>query len=66
MAADSPTADISAELPRLVTHLATQLSSQQTPSPDLLDGAAGAALALHAIGTGTASAPSWDSFLALA
>jgi lantibiotic biosynthesis protein len=66
MAADSPTADIGAELPRLAAHLATQLSSQQTPSPDLLDGAAGAALALHAIGTGTAPAPSWDSFLALA
>ena len=65
MAADARTPGISAELPRLAARLAAQLS-QPAPSPELLDGAAGTALALHSAGTGTAPAPHWDAFLALA
>jgi len=67
MAADARTPEISAELPRLAARLTAQLHKQEcAPSPELLDGAAGAALALHSTGTGTAPAPYWDAFLALA
>jgi hypothetical protein len=67
MAADARTPEISAELPRLAARLIAQLgASQSALSPELLDGTAGAALALHSIGTGSAPAPYWDAFLALA
>jgi lantibiotic biosynthesis protein len=65
MAADARTPQITAELPRLTACLTAQLT-RPAPTPELLDGTAGAALALHAIGTGTAPAPHWDAFLALA
>jgi lantibiotic biosynthesis protein len=65
MAADARTPEISAELPALAARLAAQLSQPAT-SPGLLDGTAGAALALHSTGTGTAPAPYWDTFLAMA
>jgi hypothetical protein len=67
MAADARTPSIGAELPSLVARLTAQCGdSQRARSPELLDGTAGAALVLHSIGTGTAPAPCWDAFLALA
>jgi hypothetical protein len=67
MAAAARTPSISAELPLLVARLTAQLGdSQPARTPELLDGTAGAALALHSIGTGTAPAPCWDALLALA
>ncbi|KAB8192542.1 lantibiotic modifying enzyme [Nonomuraea phyllanthi] len=65
MAADAHTSQISAELPNLAHRLTEQLS-RSLPGPELLDGAAGAALALHTIGTGIAPASRWDTFLLLA
>lgn len=56
---------IAEELPRLADRLIVALD-QSAPDPELLDGAAGAALALHTVGTGAAPAPHWDAFLALA
>ena len=66
MAADSPTREIEAELPRTAARLAAQLADTADGNPELLDGTAGAALALHTAGTGCAPSPSWDAFLALA
>ena len=66
MAGDATTREIEAELPRLATRLATQLAEREDDNPELLDGAAGAALALHTAGTGNAPEPYWDAFLALA
>jgi lantibiotic biosynthesis protein len=66
MTADAVTSEISAELPRLVGRLIVQLTSPGDGNPELLDGTAGAALALHTIGTANAPSPSWDAFLALA
>lgn len=66
MATDATTRDIEAELPRLAVRLATQLGERDDDNPELLDGTAGAALALHTIGTGSTSEPCWDAFLALA
>ena len=40
--------------------------SREDDNPELLDGTAGAALALHTVGTGNAPEPCWDAFLALA
>jgi lantibiotic modifying enzyme len=65
MATETDNPEISAELPRLTDRLITALS-QSDPNPELLDGQAGAALALHTVGTGRAPAPHWDTFLALA
>ncbi|MEV6987275.1 lanthionine synthetase C family protein [Sphaerisporangium sp. NPDC051017] len=65
MATDSRSPDIGAELPRLTARLAAQLS-HPLPDPELLDGAAGAALALHTVGIGAAPATGWDTFLLLA
>ncbi|MFI1825401.1 lanthionine synthetase C family protein [Streptomyces sp. NPDC020412] len=56
---------IAAELPHVVDRLTAALN-QPDRDPELLDGAAGAALTLHTVGTGTTSAPHWDTFLALA
>lgn len=56
---------ITAELPRLTGRLIVALD-QYDHEPELLDGAAGAALALHTVGTGAAPAARWDAFLALA
>jgi hypothetical protein len=66
MAADAITSEISAELPRLTSHLIAQLASPGDGNPELLDGTAGAALTLHATGTANAPSPGWDAFLALA
>jgi hypothetical protein len=57
--------ELAAELPGLAADLATQLSEAED-GPDLMDGTAGAALALHTIGSATAPAAGWDAFLALA
>lgn len=65
MATETDNPEISAELPRLTDRLITAFS-QSDPNPELLDGQAGAALALHTVGTGRAPAPHWDTFLALA
>nr|WP_181800247.1 lanthionine synthetase C family protein [Streptomyces ipomoeae] len=65
MATETGNAEISAELPRLADRLITALD-QDDHDPELLDGAAGAALALHTFGTDLAPAPHWDTFLALA
>ncbi|MET8012955.1 lanthionine synthetase C family protein [Streptomyces sp. NPDC005271] len=56
---------ITAELPRVTDRLIGALD-RPDHDPELLDGAAGAALALHTVGTGIAPAPHWDAFLALA
>jgi hypothetical protein len=67
MSADARTPGIRRALPRLAAQVADALSTTSQPAgPGLLDGIAGAALALHSIGTGSAPAPYWDSFLALA
>jgi lantibiotic biosynthesis protein len=66
IAADAASPQIEAELPRLAARLATQLAQHEDDNPELLDGTAGAALALHTAGTGSAPAPYWDAFLALA
>jgi hypothetical protein len=67
MTGDARTPELSAELPRLAACLTAGLRKEQRPpSPDLLDGSAGAALALHSLGTSRVQAPSWDGFLALA
>nr|WP_237548135.1 lanthionine synthetase C family protein [Streptomyces sp. SID5473] len=56
---------ITAELPQMIDRLTAALD-QSDRNPELLDGAAGAALVLHTVGTGTVAAPYWDTFLALA
>jgi hypothetical protein len=65
MATETGNTEIAAELPRLANRLIVALD-QDDHDPELLDGAAGAALALHTLGTGSAPAPHWDTFLALA
>lgn len=65
MATETGNTEITAELPRLADRLITSLD-QDDNDPELLDGAAGAALALHTLGTGSTPAPHWDTFLALA
>lgn len=65
MAADTGSAAITAELPHLADRLIVALDRPDHDS-ELLDGAAGAALALHTVGTGSAPAPHWDAFLAMA
>lgn len=65
MAGDARTPQIGAELPHLAARLTTQLNG--VPSdPELLDGAAGAALALHTVGTATAVTSGWDTAFLLA
>ncbi|MER6206360.1 lanthionine synthetase C family protein [Streptomyces sp. NPDC001642] len=65
MATETENTEIAAELPRMADRLITALDLDDH-DPELLDGAAGAALALHTLGTGSAPAPHWDAFLALA
>ena len=66
MAADASSPGIRAGLARVAACLAAQLSEPGDGSPELMDGNAGAALALHTAGTGRAPEPCWDTFLALA
>lgn len=63
MAADAHTPDIANELPKLVTRLLSPL--RPTDDPELLDGDAGVALALHTAGTDAAPLTHWDSCLLL-
>ncbi|WP_055483638.1 lanthionine synthetase C family protein [Sphaerimonospora mesophila] len=65
MAADATTSPLGAELPNVAARLTTQIS-RCMHEPELLDGVAGAALALHTIGTGIAPASGWDTILLLA
>ncbi|NRQ30638.1 lanthionine synthetase C family protein [Nonomuraea sp. NN258] len=64
MAADARTPQLGAELPSLASQLAAEIS-RSAPQAGFLDGVAGAALALHALGTG-AVLSSWDTALLLA
>lgn len=67
MGNDAEGDEISAQVPRIAARLTDQLASLDGDgNPELLDGAAGAALALHTVGTGNAPGLSWDTFLALA
>jgi len=66
MSADARTPVIREALPGLAADVIKELRQSRPAEPDLLDGVAGIALALHATGTGRAAAPCWDSFLALA
>lgn len=65
MAADADSGEIDAEIPRLAARLTEQLSGQSVPGRGLMEGVAGAALALHTIGTGSVRAAGWDAFLLL-
>ncbi|WP_075662584.1 lanthionine synthetase C family protein [Streptomyces acidiscabies] len=65
MAAETRNTEIAAEVPHLTDRLITALD-QDDHDPELLDGTAGAALALHTYGIDSAPAPHWDTFLALA
>jgi lantibiotic biosynthesis protein len=64
MSADARGSLLAAELPRVTTRLITALE-QDMLNLELMDGAAGAALALHTIDTDTAPASGWDAFLLL-
>ncbi|KPC88273.1 lantibiotic modifying enzyme [Streptomyces sp. NRRL F-6602] len=66
MATDSTTGALAAELPRLTDRLTQQITHLKQRDPELLDGTAGSALALHTIGTNTAPRSGWDTFLLLA
>ncbi|MEV7600941.1 lanthionine synthetase C family protein [Kitasatospora sp. NPDC089797] len=65
MATETGNRAIAAELPHLADRLVTALD-QSGHDPELLDGAAGTALALHTFGMGHTPEPHWDTFLALA
>lgn len=65
MSTDAATCEVSDQIPGVAARLTSQLAGLGD-NPELLDGTAGAALALHTAGTGTASEPCWDAFLALA
>lgn len=65
VAADTRNPDLTGALSDLITQLTRQVSGS-TGDPELMDGAAGAALALHTAGTGTTPASCWDAFLLLA
>lgn len=57
-------AQLTAQLSGLTAELTHQLATENHDVPELMDGTAGAALALHTAATG-ASATGWDAFLAL-
>lgn len=57
-------AQLAAELPGLAAELATQLSDGPAAEPELMNGTAGAALALHTAAIGV-PATGWDAFLSL-
>lgn len=65
MAADASTCLLADELTGLGSNLIARLPDPTT-HPELMDGTAGAALALLTLGTGIAPASGWDSFLLLA
>ncbi|WP_030017924.1 lanthionine synthetase C family protein [Streptomyces monomycini] len=66
MATDAATPALAAELPRLTDRLTQQLARLNPRDPELLDGIAGTALALHTLGTNTVPRSNWDAFLLLA
>ncbi|MEU5900314.1 lanthionine synthetase C family protein [Streptomyces venezuelae] len=66
MATDATISALAAELPRLTDRLAQQLTHLKQRDPELLDGLAGSALALHTLGTNTPPESGWDTFLLLA
>lgn len=55
---------LTAQLPGLAAELASQVAADTHGDPELMDGVAGAALALHTAATGS-PATGWDAFLAL-
>jgi hypothetical protein len=57
-------AQLKAQIPDLADQLARQVASQPGATPELMDGSAGAVLALHTALTGS-PATGWDAFLAL-
>lgn len=65
MAADALTPELAERLPRLTSRLLDQMAGPIS-DPELLDGAAGAALVLHTVGIGGCPPPFWDRFLLLA
>ncbi|RBM04527.1 lanthionine synthetase C family protein [Streptomyces sp. PT12] len=66
MAADARTPGMAAGIPRLAARLTGQITQPSAlTDPELLDGAAGAALALHTLGTATAPTTGWDAILLL-
>ncbi|MEV6397331.1 lanthionine synthetase C family protein [Streptomyces sp. NPDC051907] len=66
MATDATTPALTAELPRLTDRLTRQITRLTQRDPELLDGTAGSALALHTLGTDTPPESGWDTFLLLA
>jgi hypothetical protein len=68
MATDSTdphrSAQLTAQLPGLAAELASQLAADAHDNPELMEGTAGAALALHTATIGS-PATGWDAFLAL-
>ncbi|SFD64953.1 lanthionine synthetase C family protein [Streptomyces aidingensis] len=66
MATDARDPALAAELPRLTDRLTRQITHLGQRDPELLDGAAGTALALHALGTNAVPISGWDTFLLLA
>ncbi|WP_435611218.1 lanthionine synthetase C family protein [Streptomyces sp. C10-9-1] len=66
MATDATTSALTAELPRLTGRLTRQITHRTQRDPELLDGIAGSALALHTLGTNTPPESGWDTFLLLA
>ncbi|MEU4656826.1 lanthionine synthetase C family protein [Streptomyces sp. NPDC023723] len=66
MATDAATDDLTAELPCLADRLTRQLTHLKQHDPELLEGIAGSALALHTLGTNAAPESGWDTFLLLA
>lgn len=66
MATDATTGALTIELPRLTDRLVRQITHLKQRDPELLDGTAGSALALHTLGTNTAPESGWDTFLLLA
>lgn len=67
IATDSTDGSVGDQIRHELPHLAARLTNQVRAhgDPELLDGTAGAAVALHTIGTGRAPDPGWDAFLAL-
>jgi lantibiotic biosynthesis protein len=66
ISADAGTGAFQSFLACIARGLTAQLSRPGDGNPELMDGMAGAALALHTVGTGAAPEPCWDAFLALA
>lgn len=66
MATNATTGALAVELPHLTDRLTQQLTHLHQRDPELLDGAAGSALALHTLGTNTPPKSGWDTFLLLA